>query len=55
MKKINRNLKAEPAIAALREEFRDWYGTISVGELVSNPTLTRWIEILERLLATREN
>jgi hypothetical protein len=38
-------------ILKIRNEIRNWYGTISVKELVSNHSLVAEIEKLERLLA----
>lgn len=35
----------------LREMFRDWYGTLSVEELVENRKLIKKIERLERMLS----
>ena len=35
----------------LREMFRDWYGTLSVEELVENQKLIRRIERLEQMLS----
>lgn len=38
-------------IRKIRDEIRNWYGTLSVKELVSNHSLVAEIERLERLLA----
>jgi hypothetical protein len=37
-------------LAKLRDEFRRWYGRLSVNELVSNKRLVEEIEAIERLL-----
>lgn len=39
------------ALAALKREFRKWYGMISVDELASNRELAIEIGILEQMLA----
>lgn len=36
-------------IFRLRDEFRNWYATLSISELVRNPKLTQQIEAFERL------
>ena len=36
-------------LAKLREEFRKWYGRLSVAELVSNKRLVAEIEAIERM------
>jgi hypothetical protein len=41
----------DSAIAALRREFRKWYGTISVNELAENRELVFEIGVLEKMLA----
>lgn len=38
-------------LAKLREEFRRWYGRLSVNELVSNKRLVEEIEAIERMLS----
>ncbi len=38
-------------LAKLREEFRRWYGRLSVNELVSNKRLVAEIEAIERMLS----
>ena len=43
--------KIDNAVERLRQEFRKWYGTISVAELTSNRMLVFEIEELERMLA----
>ena len=40
-------------IAALKRELREWYGAISVEELVNNRALAFEIEILERMLTNQ--
>ena len=37
-------------IASLKRELREWYGAISVEELVNNRELAFEIEVLERML-----
>jgi hypothetical protein len=37
-------------LAKLREEFRRWYGRLSVNELMSNKRLIEEIQIIERML-----
>jgi hypothetical protein len=39
------------AYAALKREFRKWYGTISVDELAANSELAFEIGVLEQMLA----
>ena len=39
------------AFAALKREFRKWYGTISVEELANNRELAIEIGVLEQMLA----
>ena len=39
------------AVAAIKRELREWYGTISVEELANNYELALEIEVLERMLA----
>lgn len=38
-------------LAKLRDEFRRWYGRLSVTELVSNKRLVEEIEAIERILS----
>ncbi len=38
-------------LAKLREEFRKWYGRLSVAELVSNKRLVAEIEAIERMFS----
>ena len=38
-------------LARLRDEFRRWYGRLSVTELVSNKRLVEEIEAIERMLS----
>ena len=38
-------------LTKLREEFRRWYGRLSVNELVSNKRLVEEIEAIERMLS----
>lgn len=35
----------------LRDQFRDWYATVSISEIVANAELVRKIESLERRLS----
>jgi hypothetical protein len=35
-------------IARLKEEFREWYGALSIEEIMGNPALIRSIERVER-------
>lgn len=39
------------ALAALKREFRKWYGMISVNELAANRELAFEIGVLEKMLA----
>ncbi|MBX9768890.1 MAG: hypothetical protein K2X47_16575 [Bdellovibrionales bacterium] len=41
-------------LARLKEIFRQWYGSLSVKEIISNQTLIAEIEAFERLLTRRE-
>ncbi len=46
-----KDLPTEGAVKKIRDEIRNWYGSLSVKELVSNRLLTEEIERLEKLLA----
>ncbi len=45
------NALVRAALAALKREFRRWYGMISIDELASNRELAIEIGILEQMLA----
>lgn len=36
----------------LRDQFREWYATLSVTEIVGNRTLIQHIEVLDQRLST---
>ena len=44
-------LKVKSDLEKLRNQFRDWYATVSVSEIVANAELVRKIENLERRLS----
>ena len=45
------NALVRVALAALKREFRRWYGMISIDELASNRELAIEIGVLEQMLA----
>lgn len=45
------NALVRAALAALKREFRRWYGMISIDELASNRELAIEIGVLEQMLA----
>lgn len=49
--KMAANAIIKAALAALKREFRKWYGMISVDELASNRELAIEIGILEQMLS----
>lgn len=46
-------MSIKAALAALKREFRRWYGTISVKELAANRELAAEIAVLEQMLASQ--
>ena len=50
-RKVAANGVVKAALAALKREFRRWYGMISINELASNRELAEEIWVLEQMLA----
>lgn len=51
--KTDKEILQGGAIQKIKTEIRNWYGGLSVRELVTNSTLVAEIEKLERLLMTQ--
>jgi hypothetical protein len=50
---INEQNLPESALQKIKTELRNWYGSLSVRELVTNKILVKEIETLEHLLSGR--
>lgn len=53
VKNLEHNNLSELAIQKIKTEIRNWYGSLSVKELVQNKSLVAEIEKLERILANQ--